>query len=250
MREVLAFFGPNLIRFSYTPTAGEIEALERLRMTPKTTKDPQIRHRRHIRTIQRIVWAQAILSCLLVAIRENSHAAWLRLEVAAKSLGWSGDPPQKDLFVYAVVEAIGEARQELSRIRGFGHLAPGWRDHDTKGGKKKDPRRGKPLDSTTVDTVRIIAASLKEDLESIDERFRRVDTDRVIALLTANTTIENVAGHMIADCGALGYKVTTPKERQKLIANISETHGKRERERKASVERMHAEHQADPDPDA
>lgn len=234
LRDILDYHGRHLITWSYTPTQRESEALARLGMTPRPSNDPVVRQRRRMQALRHIECARTILSTLLLAIRENRHGTWLQLELAQKSLVkslFSGT--DKKLAVLAVLDILRDARQELSKIRGFGHLAPGWRDFDTKGGRKKSkaPRQGAPMDMETADRVRTIAADLISDLASIDDRFSNVEVDRMVELLQIDNTLERFAGYLVSECGALGYPVTTTKEREKLIKNFEEVRRADEREK-------------------
>ena len=142
---------------------------------------------------------------------------------------------EKKTSVFAVLDVIWEARQELSRIRGFIHLAPGWRDHDTKGGRKKKIRT--PTDQESLQRVRTIAAQLRDDLVSIDRRFAQIEVERVAELLQENTTLERVAGYLVQESSALGYKITTAKARDKLIGNFEDW----DRERKTEAHEANEE---------
>ncbi|MRG98552.1 hypothetical protein [Polyangium spumosum] len=212
LREVLTFFGPYAIRYSSLgPSPEELESFARIGMPLRPSKDPVIRIQRYHRAIQRIILAQAILSKLLDAIQTNSHDAWLRLELAQKLFERANEPPQKDLFIWAILDAIGEARQELSHLPGFGHLAPGWAQFDVDGGRKKkiDPGRGKPLDPAIVEASNTIAANLKQDLVSIDARFGSIDDSAIRNRLEERIAVERVAAHLILECKALGYEIET-----------------------------------------
>ena len=218
LRDILDFHGKYAMTYSFVGTEREAAILARLGMTPRHSPDPVIRQKRRNRMYYRVNAAQVLLHNVLHAIRTNDHGAWLTVELAFSDYAMQRSKGiEKKIIIGAILEIIGDARQELSRIPGFDHLAPGWRDYDIKGSKK--PKRPTPTDPESLEHVRTIAAQLRDDLISIDRCFAHIEIDRVAELLQENTTLERVAGYLVHESNAMGYEGQTPEQ---LIKNFEE----------------------------
>lgn len=138
LRDILDFHGKYLIIHSFVGTEREAAILARLGMTPRDSEDPRVRTKRRMRMYKRVNAARTILSNVLHALRTNDHRAWLHIELTYSGFAKQFfEGPEKKITIGTILEVIWEARQELSLIHGFGHLAPGWRDFDTKGKRKR-----------------------------------------------------------------------------------------------------------------
>ncbi len=237
LRDILDFHGKNLLTLSFTGNPRENAILERLGMAPRHSPDPRVVQKRRTRMYDRVNAARLLLDNVIHAIRTNDHGAWLKVELAFSDFAKQVfEQPQKKIAILTILDIIWEARQELSLRRGFGHLAPGWRDLDTKGSRKK--KIPTPTDPESLEHVRTIAAQLRNDLISVDRRFARIEIDRVVELLQENITLERVTGYLVQESSALGYNIKTSKQRDKLIGNFEDW----DRERKTEARERYNKH--------